>query len=100
MKIENVLIVGGLIFIGYWLLKKPKNKVQENVNKSPEDVLEDVRSKPRNLVLNLSDIKERPISNSNNGFYDEFLTNNGYNTSKFSTIAPAQVTVKRGFYDL
>lgn len=88
MKVENILIVGGLAFVAYWLFKK---------NKKIVDII-DANSKsetaPKTIILNLNQKKERvPVLNPN--------VEKRYNATPFATVSPAMVEVngKSNFYD-
>lgn len=85
MKTENVLILLGVGFIGYWLLKKRQNIIDVNtpISKSEE---------PKTIILDLSNKKNTRMS-MKKSFYDDFR-GTGYNTSKFATVSPPTVTVK------
>ena len=86
MKLSNVLIIGGAIAIGYFLLRK-KPKV---INVEPDITKKDVE-KPRTIVLNLSEPQKKV-----NTFYDDVYVRD-FNSSKFSTVAPPMVTIKSNF---
>jgi hypothetical protein len=91
MKTENVLILVGAVFIGYWLLKKKQNIISldppMNLNKNNET---------KTIVLDLTQKKPNRASMSQS-FYDEFK-GSGYDTSKFSTVAPPSVRVKNNLF--
>jgi hypothetical protein len=86
MKLSNVLLVGGVIAIGYFLLRK-KPKV---INVEPDITKKDVE-KPRTIVLSLSEPQKKV-----NTFYDDVYVRD-FNASKFSTVAPPSVTIKSNF---
>jgi hypothetical protein len=83
MKAENLLLVLGVGFIAYWLVKKPIKVIDIN----PQMELDN--EEPKTIVLDLNKTK-------NNGLFPDNMVND-YNASKFSTVAPPSVTVKRQF---
>jgi len=83
MKAENLLLVLGVGFIGYWLFKKPTKVIDIN----PQMELDN--EEPKTIVLDLNKTK-------NGGLFPDNMVND-YNASKFSTVAPPSVTVKRQF---
>lgn len=91
LKTENILIIGGLAFITFWLMKKKKPTVidvaDNNKTKSDDDV--------KTIYLNLSNTKGKiPVLSSR--------VVKQYDSSKFATTSPARVTVNEpsNFYDL
>jgi hypothetical protein len=83
MKAENLLLVLGVGFIAYWLVKKPIKVIDIN----PQMELDN--EEPKTIVLDLNKTK-------NGGLFPDNMVND-YNASKFSTVAPPSVTVKRQF---
>jgi len=83
MKAENLLLVFGVGFIAYWLVKKPIKVIDIN----PQMELDN--EEPKTIVLDLNKTK-------NGGLFPDNMVND-YNASKFSTVAPPSVTVKRQF---
>lgn len=79
MKIENVLIIGGLGFIAYWLLKKQPKVI--DINPPME---EPKKEEPQTITLNLREQKR-------NLFPRNFAKD--FNASKFRTVAPPKVVV-------
>ena len=77
MKIENVLLIGGAVFIVYWLYKKPKGVI----NIDPK--MSKVEDEKKTIYLNLT--------SEPNGFYDDFIKD--YNASKERTVAPPMVKI-------
>jgi hypothetical protein len=84
MKVENLLLVLGVGFIAYWLVKKPIKVIDIN----PQMELDN--EEPKTIVLDLNKTKR------NGGLFPDNMVND-YNASKFSTVAPPSVTVKRQF---
>jgi hypothetical protein len=84
MKAENLLLVLGVGFIAYWLVKKPIKVIDIN----PQMELDN--QEPKTIVLDLNKTKR------NGGLFPDNMVND-YNASKFSTVAPPSVTVKRQF---
>lgn len=83
MKAENLLLVLGVGFIAYWLVKKPIKVIDIN----PQMELD--TEEPKTIVLDMNKTK-------NGGLFPDNMVND-YNASKFSTVAPPSVTVKRQF---
>lgn len=105
MKTENILIIGGLAFLAYWLLKK--NKIVEELKpkelKATSEIgSEQVKAEPKSnpnskktVFINLS-LKEKPRTSMSKSFYEDFF-GEGFDTSKFGTIAPPKTTVQNRF---
>ena len=88
MKIENLLLLGGLAFIGYWVWKKNPKII--DVSDNPVNT-----NQPKTIILNLNDVQGRvPVLDS--------VVNQAYNTKKSATVSPAKVEIGGGsnFYDL
>jgi hypothetical protein len=77
MKIENALLIGGAVFIAFWLYKRPKGVV----NIDPK--MSKVEDEKKTIFLNLT--------SEPNGFYDDFIRD--YNASKERTVAPPMVKI-------
>jgi len=82
MKLENLLLVAGVGFIAYWLVKKPIKVIDINPPMEKEE--------PKTIVLDLNKTKR------NGGLFPDDMVKD-YNASKFSTVAPPMVVVKREF---
>jgi hypothetical protein len=86
MKIENVLIIGGLGIIAYWLLKKQPKVV--DINPPME---EPKKEEAKTIYLDLSDKRKK----NRNVFPNSFVRD--FDASKFRTVAPPMVVVKESF---
>lgn len=81
MKIEKVLMVSGLVLVGYFLYKKYN---------TPKVVDVDVKEveKPKTIRINLNETKS-----SGNSLRDKVVRD--YNTDTYSTIAKPQIVVEK-----
>jgi hypothetical protein len=84
MKLENLLLVAGIGFIAYWFIKKPTKVIDINPPMEMET------EEPQTIVLDLNKTKR------NSGLFPDDMVKD-YNASKFSTVAPPSVLVKKGF---
>jgi len=82
MKIEKVLMVSGLVLVGYFLYKK------YNAPKVIDVDLKEVEEKPKTIRLNLNDTK-----GSNTSLKDKVVRD--FDTSTYSTIAKPQIRVEK-----
>lgn len=83
LNLTNTILIGGVLLLGYYLYKR-KPKV---IDVKP-DILEK-KEPPKTIVLNLNQPQGKQ-----NSFYDDVYVRD-YDASKFSTIAPPMVVVKR-----
>jgi hypothetical protein len=81
MKTENILLIGGLGLIAYWLFKKPKKVIDIDPPMEMQKIEE-----PKTIVLDLNKTK-------NEGLFPESMAKD-YDSSLFSTIAPPRYTIK------
>ena len=84
MKLENLLLVAGVGFIAYWLVKKPIKVIDINPPMEME------KEEPKTIFLDLNKTKR------NGGLFPDDMVRD-YNASKFNTVAPPSVLVKKGF---
>jgi len=84
MKLENLLLVAGVGFIAYWLVKKPIKVIDIN------PPMEIQKEEPKTIVLDLNKTRR------NGGLFPDGMVKD-YNASKFRTVAPPMVVVKREF---
>jgi hypothetical protein len=84
MKAENLLLIAGIGFIAYWLVKKPIKVIDIN------PPMEIEKEEPKTIVLDLNKTKR------NSGLFPDNMAKD-YNASKFSTVAPPMVVIKREF---
>jgi len=84
MKAENLLILVGVGFIAYWLVKKPIKVIDIN------PPMEIEKEEPKTIVLDLNKTKR------NSGLFPDNMAKD-YNASKFRTVAPPMVVIKREF---
>jgi len=82
MKIENVIIIGGLGFLAYWLLKKQPKVI--DINPTMEDTKNE---EPKTIYLDLSNRNKK-----RNLFPESFVRD--FDASKFRTVAPPSVVIK------
>ena len=82
MKIENVIIIGGLGYLAYWLLKRQPKVIDINPTMENTKVEE-----PKTIYLDLSNRKK------NRNFFPESFVKD-FDASKFSTVAPPSVVIK------
>jgi hypothetical protein len=85
MKLSNVLLVGGVIFVGYLIFRKKPTIIDVKPDILPKN------NEAKTIVLNLSEPQKKI-----NTFYDDVYVRD-YNASKFSTVAPPSVTIKSNF---
>ena len=88
MKLENILIIGGLGFIAYWMIKKSPRIIDVPDIKAPQP-------DPKTIVLNLNNTRGKVGVLSSN-------VEKRYNASEFATTSPASVVIgnqKKIFYD-
>lgn len=85
MKLDNLLIIGGLAAIAYILLRKKKDNVVTPIDIVPQEVV------PKNepVVVDLSKSSTR----RRGGLFPESIYRQ-YNASKMATVAPAKATIK------
>jgi uncharacterized protein YneF (UPF0154 family) len=82
MKLQNVLIIGGVALVGYWLWKKSKKKV---IDINPP--MEQPKEEPKTIRISMSGSRRKNRNLFPQSMYSE------YNTSKSATVAPAMVTI-------
>lgn len=83
MKLTDLFLIGGTIYIGYWLLKKNPKIIDVKPDILPK------KEQPKTIILNLNDTPKKV-----NTFYeDDFVRD--YNASQMATTSPALVTIKR-----
>jgi hypothetical protein len=82
MKLQNVLIIGGVALVGYWLWKKYNKKV---IDINPP--MEKPKEEPRTIRLSMSGSRRKNRNLFPESMYSE------YNTAKSATVAPAMVTI-------
>ena len=81
IKFTDLLVLGGISYIVYVLLKKDNKIVNKDIN-----VEEKKDIQPENVKISLSNRNYRR-DEPKRDFYSQ------YNTSKFATVAPPMVTV-------
>jgi hypothetical protein len=84
MKAQDLFLIAGVAFVGYWLIKKTPKVID-----STSDVFKNDKEEPKTIVLNL-----RETPKKGNFFYEDSFVRD-FNTSKFSTVAPPMVVVKQ-----
>ena len=84
MKLENLLLVAGVGFIAYWLVKKPIKVIDINPPMEME------KEEPKTIFLDLNKTKR------NGGLFPDNMVKD-YNASKFRTVAPPMVVIKKEF---
>jgi hypothetical protein len=84
MKLEKVLVVGGLLLVGYWIYKKTSKPKVIDVEPKLDTTKTDTK-KPT-IVLNLSG---NPKKNVKDIYVRDFDTNT------YSTIAKPQIEVEK-----
>jgi hypothetical protein len=87
MKLTNVLLVGGAIYIGYWLLKKKPTIIDVKPDILPK------KEEAKTIILNLN-TNETP--KKVNTFYEDAFVRD-YNSSQMATVSPPLVTIKNPF---
>ena len=94
MKTENILILSGLVVLGYFIYKestKPKVKVEVPKNTTEE--------KPQTIFLDLTqDARRMTRQQTRQAFLQDYVKD--YNASKFATVAPPMVKVQTMYNDL
>ena len=90
MKTEDIFFVGGLVFIGYWLLKKqPKVISVEPLESKP---VTQVPQEQKTIIIDLNN--QKPMRAND---YIDSDVRRSFDASKSSTIAPPKVTIQRQF---
>lgn len=85
MKLTDLFLIGGTIYIGYWLLKKNPKIIDVKPDILPK------KEQPKTIILNLNDTPKKV-----NTFYeDDFVRD--YNSSQMATVSPPLVTIKNPF---
>lgn len=87
MKLTNLLLVGGAIYIGYWLFKKKPTIIDVKPDILPK------KDEAKTIILNLN-TNETP-KKVNTFYEDDFVRD--YNSSKMATVSPPSVTIKNSF---
>ena len=88
MEREDIILILGLGFIAYWMLKKNPTIIDNSTPTQdlPEKIdIEDIEPK-KTVVLDM-----RPKMTSREAFYAPFRKS--YDASKFATVAPPMVTI-------
>lgn len=86
MQKEDIILIFGLGFIAYWMLKKTPKVIDNMTADIAERVdLEGIEPK-KTVVLDM-----RPKMTTREEFYAPFRKS--YNASKFATVAPPMVTI-------
>lgn len=83
MKVEKLLVVGGLLLVGYWIYKKTSKPKVIDVDPKMDTTKTD---KKPTIVLNLSG---KPKNSVNDIYVRDF------NTNTYSTIAKPQIEVEK-----
>jgi len=82
MKLENLLLIAGVGFIAYWLVKKPIKVI--DINPPMEAELQKVE--PKTIVLDLNKTRR------NEGLFPERMAKD-FNVSSFKTVSPPRYTI-------
>jgi hypothetical protein len=82
MKLEKVLIVGGVALVGYWLWKKYNKKV---IDVNPP--MEQPKEEPKTIRISMSGSRRKNRNLFPQSMYSQ------YNATKGSTVAPPMVTI-------
>jgi DNA primase catalytic subunit len=77
MEAKEIIILGGLGFLAYLLLKKKDNVIDIN-----PDILPKQEEKPKTIFLNLNEPQKKA-----NYFYDDVFARD-FDTSSFKTVSP------------
>lgn len=85
MKFTDILLVGGGVFIGYWLFKKKPTIIDVKPDILPK------KEQPKTIILNLNE----PQKKVNTFYEDDFVKD--YNSSQMATVSPPLVTIKNPF---
>lgn len=83
MKTKNILIIGGLAAIAYWIYKNRKAKKPININPP----MEQPKEEPKTILINMNNKRKRPSGLFPNSMYTQ------YNASKMATVAPPMVEI-------
>jgi hypothetical protein len=83
MKLENLLLIAGVGFIAYWLVKKPIRVI--NIDPPMEAELQKVE--PKTIVLDLNKTRR------NEGLFPERMAKD-FDVSKIKTVSPAKYSIK------
>jgi hypothetical protein len=83
MKTKDILIIGGLALIVYWVYKNKKAKKPINIDLP----LEQPKEEPKTIVINMNNKRKRPSGMFPNSMYAQ------YNASKMATVAPPMVEI-------
>ena len=86
MKLENLLLIAGVGFIAYWLVKKPIKVIDID----PPMEAEIIKEEPKTIVLDLNKTRR------NEGLFPESMAKD-YNASVMRTIAPPRTFIKENF---
>lgn len=91
MKTENILLLGGLAFVGYWLFKKYKPKTIDVTEPQMLNTTNNNNQEPKTIIL---DLKNNRMSRTETrqAFLSPF--HKGYDASKFATVAPPMVKIQ------
>lgn len=82
MEVKDLLLIGGLAFVGYWLFKKTDKII--NIN---PDILPKAQEEPKTIFLNLNQTQKKA-----NYFYDDVFARD-FDTSSFKTVSPPRGVV-------
>lgn len=82
METRNLLLLGGLVFVAYWLLKKTDKVIDVN-----PDILPKAKDEPKTIFLNLNQTQKKA-----NYFYDDMFAKD-FDTSSFKTVSPPMYEV-------
>lgn len=83
METKNILIIGGIALIGYYIYKNRKAKKPIFI----DPPLEQPKQEPSTIVINMNNRRQRPSGLFPNSMYAQ------YNASKMATVAPPMVEI-------
>ncbi len=86
MKFENLLLIAGVGFIAYWLVKKPIKVIDID----PPMEMEKQKEEPKTIVLDLNKTRR------NEGLFPERMAKD-FDASFYSTIASPRTFIKDNF---
>ena len=92
-KVEIVLIIGGLAFVGYFLWKKYRKPKARIIEPKVEETT--MVEEPKTIVL---DLRANPRMNKRQKYLESF--HKGYDARRESTVAPPMVKIQPIYNDL
>jgi hypothetical protein len=90
MKLENLLLIAGVGFIAYWLVKKPIKVIDIDPPMESELPKNEER---KTIVLDLNKTRRNEGLMRNEGLFPERMAKD-FNISPFKTVSPPRYSIK------